>query len=276
VVKISPAIISTITRAGLFNFRGKMGYFSQEIYTYFYREQGQGPLVIILPGNTASSACHGQELAFFAGLGYHAVSFDFLGTGQSDRISGPWPLDWWQQNGDAAVALLAHLGQEQAILAGCSGGTLASLWAAIRHPGQIRAVIADSEMLHCPPGYMAAETRNRAQRTPAQVAFWSAAQGEDWEDVVNADSDLFLRLEAANPDGIEFFHGRLAEIRCPVLFTVSLTDSLLHQPGNQALEAAQSVPESWLFAVNGGGHPLMWSRPAAYQAAVKGFLSSLS
>jgi valacyclovir hydrolase len=253
-----------------------MAYFSHLGSRYFYREQGQGPLVIILPGNTASSAYHGQELVFFAGLGYQAVSFDFLGTGQSDRISGPWPLDWWQQNGDAAAALIIHLGQEQAILAGCSGGTLASLWAAIRHPQRIRAVIADSEMLHCPPGHMAAETSNRAQRTPGQVAFWSAAQGPDWEAVVDADSDLFLRLEAASPGGIDFFHGRLAEIRCPVLFTVSLTDSLLYQPGNQALEAARSVAESWLFAVNGGDHPLMWSRPAAYQAAVKGFLLSLS
>ena len=31
----------------------------------FYREQGEGPLLLILPGNTASSACHPEEVAYF-------------------------------------------------------------------------------------------------------------------------------------------------------------------------------------------------------------------
>ena len=32
----------------------------------FYRRQGEGPLLVILPGNTASSICHQADLDFFA------------------------------------------------------------------------------------------------------------------------------------------------------------------------------------------------------------------
>ena len=49
-----------------------------------YREHGRGPLLIILPGNTASSALHERELVEFCRT-IHAVALDLLGTGQSER-----------------------------------------------------------------------------------------------------------------------------------------------------------------------------------------------
>ena len=58
-------------------------------HTLFYREQGSGPLLIILPGNTASSIWHERELAEF-GRSHHAVALDLLGTGQSQRME-VWP-----------------------------------------------------------------------------------------------------------------------------------------------------------------------------------------
>ena len=47
--------------------------------------EGTGSLLLISPGNTASSACHPAELAYF-GRQYQAVSLDLPGAGQSDRL----------------------------------------------------------------------------------------------------------------------------------------------------------------------------------------------
>ncbi|QTA84412.1 alpha/beta fold hydrolase [Desulfonema magnum] len=87
-----------------------MPYFIYNNHRLFYREQGNGQLLLILPGNTASSACLQSELEYF-GRHYHVVSFDFMGTGRSDRMSS-WPEDWWKQGADQAAALLDHLGTD--------------------------------------------------------------------------------------------------------------------------------------------------------------------
>jgi pimeloyl-ACP methyl ester carboxylesterase len=145
---------------------------------------------------------------------------------------------------------------------------------AILHPQRIKAVIADSVSQSYPPGHFTREAENRAARTPGQVAFWSSAHGSNWEKVVDADSSLLSRLDAANPDGVNLFGDRLCQVHCPVLFTVSLTDSLLPDPGRQAVDMSQQIPGSWLFTLHAGDHPLMWSCPAAFQAISREFLRS--
>ncbi len=257
-----------------------MPFFTYQNHSYFYCQAGEArpnrPSVLILHGNTASSASHAHELEFFSTeLGYHTLAMDFLGCGRSDRLEPPWPLDWWQQNAAAVVALLAHYGYAQGIPVGCSGGAISALWMAVDYPQRVRAVIADSLCPTYPPGHLTEETENREAQTPDQVAFWSHAHGSDWADVVAADSDYLRSLEIAAPDGLDLFGERLGEIRCPVLFTLSLTDSLLYHPGEQGVQMSKQVPGSWLFAVQGGDHPLMWSCPQAFQAATAAFLHTI-
>jgi valacyclovir hydrolase len=83
-----------------------MPTFFHNDHQLFYREEGSGPLLLLLPGNTASSASHAGELAYF-GQRYCAVSLDFWGTGQSDRLA-EWPEDWWEVGAqDAAPKIFA-------------------------------------------------------------------------------------------------------------------------------------------------------------------------
>ncbi len=234
----------------------------------FYREQGNGPLLIILPGNTASSAWHERELAEF-GRAHHAVALDLLGTGQSQRMEA-WPEDWWQQAARDALALIPALGAEQAILIGASGGAVAALWAAILNPARVKAVIADSTTEIQPPERLRAEVRARGQRTPGQVEFWSRAHGADWEQVVEADNRILLAFAERGGD---WFEGRLKEICCPTLLSCSLQDDLLPDVGGQIPRMAAQIAECEVFLVNGGGHPLMWSRPAAFHGAAAAFLN---
>jgi valacyclovir hydrolase len=247
-----------------------MPFFSHQEHRLFYRTEGRGPLLLILPGNTASSACHERELAHF-GQRHRAVSMDFLGTGQSDRLAH-WPTDWFQQSAHAAAALIEHLGEEHAIVMGTSGGAIAAHWLAILHPGPVSALIADSEVAVYPPGFWQAAVADRAQRTPGQVSFWTFAHGADWEQVVNADSAMIQGVQT----GVDIYGGRLAEITCPVLLTASLADDLLPRDvGEQLCAMARQIPDCRVFLANRGGHPLMWSRPEDFRAACDLFLQRL-
>ena len=244
-----------------------MGTIHHDGHTLAYRQQGDGPLLLILHGNTASSAMHQGELDHF-GRHWRAVAPDFWGCGQSDRLD-VWPDDWWEQGARDAAALVDHLGESQCVVTGTSGGGVVALLMAILFPAKVRAVIADSCVAHLPDNDVHWLVSERQQRTPGQIGFWKAAHGEDWERVVNADSDLLLRF---GERGGKWFDGRLSRIQCPVLFTASLADDLLPDVGAQVCHMAMEVKDSRVFFTNTGGHPLMWSRPVVFRAVADCFL----
>ena len=247
-----------------------MPYFRSHGRQLFYRETGTGPLLLILPGNTASSAWHEGELQHF-GRHYHAVSLDFWGTGQSDRIP-IWPDDWWERGAHDAAELVRHLGTSQAIVMGTSGGAIVALLAAILHPEQVRAVIADSTVEVFPAPVLSREIRERSRQTDGQVGFWKRAHGEDWEQVIEADSDFLLRFEQAGGD---CFRGRLQEIQCPVLLSGSLGDESLPDGEAQMRRMADQLADCRLFLAPRGSHPLMWSRAEAFRRQADNFLAGL-
>jgi pimeloyl-ACP methyl ester carboxylesterase len=163
-----------------------------------------------------------------------------------------------------------HLEKGPAVLAGTSGGAAVALLAAIRHPSKVKAVIADSEVEFYPLEKMKPLVAERGQRTPGQVAFWRGAHGEDWSQVVEADSDMLLRFAA---QGGDFFEGRLGEIRCPVLLTASLLDEMLPEIARQLPRMALQIPNCRLYFSNSGAHPWMWSRPEEFRGIADYFLN---
>ena len=170
-----------------------MPYFEWNQHRLFYREQGSGPLLVVLPGNTASSVHLHGELDYFSDR-FHVAALDFWGTGQSERVA-VWPDAWWLQGARQIVALIEHLGYEQAILMGASGGAVAALLAAIHFPARVSAVIADSFVEQAPPEeFRARVLADRAQRTRGQIEFWRAGHGDDWAQVVAADTAMIERF----------------------------------------------------------------------------------
>ena len=126
-----------------------MPYFiAPDGWQLYYREGGSGSLIIILPGSTASSVYHQNDILRRKGR-YRAAALDLRGTGQSGRID-VWPNDWWQQAAQDVSALITHLGYQRAALIGTSGGAIIALWCSILFPEQVRAVVADS-VGHCLP-----------------------------------------------------------------------------------------------------------------------------
>ncbi len=245
-----------------------MPHFTHSGHRLSYCERGAGPLLLILPGNTATSACHEGELAHF-GSSYHTVSMDFWGTGQSDRLVS-WPDDWFEQAAHDAAALVAHLGEEEAIVMGTSGGAVVALWMAVLHPHRVKVVVADSTIATYPPEALLAELADRERRTPDQIAFWQGAQGEDWAQVVDADSDMLRRLAR---HGGRMVPEALGLIACPVLLTALLDDELLPDVAGQLPEMACQIPDTRLVLAKGGGHPMMWSHARQFRTVCDAFLA---
>jgi valacyclovir hydrolase len=245
-----------------------MPFFSNDGHRLHYREAGTGPLLLVLPGNTASSACHEGEMRHFS-IRYHVVAMDFWGTGQSDRMA-VWPNDWWERGAHDAAALITHLGYPRAFVMGTSGGADVALLVAILHPSEVSGVIADSTVEHFRPPMLSKAIQDRLRYTEGQVAFWRGAHGDDWRKVVEADSDFLLRYERAGGD---IFQGRIAGIRCPVLLSGSLKDDGLPDVEIQLRAMARQLANGRLFLAAEGGHPLMWSRPEEFRREADAFLS---
>jgi valacyclovir hydrolase len=238
----------------------------------FFREAGEhdAPLLIVLPGNTASSACHDGELAHFAAR-YHVAVPDLPGTGRSDRLE-TWPADWWGLGAKAVAFLVESLGGGPAVLVGCSGGAVVALLLAAARPELVRAVIADSGLGRLDPTALRAEVAHRRQRTPDQIEFWRSAQGDDWERVVEADSAFLLGLAERGGDAVGDSLGR---VRCPVLLTGSARDDLVPDLAAGLVAMLCEFSDARAFIAGAGGHPLMWSRPSEFRAAVDTFLEQL-
>lgn len=233
----------------------------------FFREAGSGPPLLIIPGNTASSASHAGELAHF-GQRYRTIALDLPGTGQSGRLA-VWPHDWWAAGALAAINLLDQLQIPRCAVLGTSGGAAIALLAALAAPGRIAAIVADSVVAHFPAADVRAQVAARSERSPAQRAFWLLAHGDDWAQVVDADTAMLATYAAS---GVNYFGGQLAQIPCPVLLTASLADPVLPAVGDQLCAMARAIPQCWLFLTNAGDHPLMWSRPDEFRLVTDTFL----
>lgn len=243
-----------------FTFQGKQ---------LFYRYQGDGPLLVILPGNTASSICHQAELDYFADS-FTTVALDYLGTGLSERVS-QLPADWFAYCADQTAALIEHLALGPAILVGTSGGAVVALHCAAAHPDKVRAVIADSFTPAFTPQMLRQNViEERSQPTKDQAAFWQYAHGEDWQSIVETDTQILIDLVE---NGGQWLGESLPRISCPVLLTFSLEDPMLMEPVKYGFEILSQLPDGRIFFSPKGGHPLMWSAPEAFRQAIQGFLS---
>ena len=69
----------------------------------FYQEAGEGPVLIFLHGNTASSRLFEPLLPLYTPH-FRCVLLDFLGNGRSDRVES-FPADLWQEEARQALAL---------------------------------------------------------------------------------------------------------------------------------------------------------------------------
>lgn len=240
--------------------------------TLFYQEMGEGPVVIFLHGNTASSRLFEMLLPLYTPH-FRCVLLDFLGNGRSDRVTS-FPTDLWQDQARQVLALIREAGFEKPCLLGTSGGAWAAMNAALLAPDKVGAVVADSfdgRTLH--PGFardLAAE-RARAKLDPAAWKFYEWCQGPDWEAVVDQDTDALLRCAGS---GQPLFCRPLEQMQPPVLLLGSREDPMCRRDLAEEYTAmAAEIPCAIVRMYPTGGHPAILSQAEAVASAVLAFLT---
>jgi pimeloyl-ACP methyl ester carboxylesterase len=126
---------------------GSMSSFSLDGQRLAYTVHGEGPrLTILLHGLLFSQYMHEALAVALAERGHRVVTLDLLGHGESDRPSDKWRYSM-PAFGAQIVALLDHLGEEEAVVLGTSLGANAVLEAVALAPDRFRGMIIEMPVL---------------------------------------------------------------------------------------------------------------------------------
>ncbi|MGH3362275.1 MAG: alpha/beta fold hydrolase [Nocardioides sp.] len=113
-----------------------------------YTEYGSGDAwVVLLHGQLMPRRMHQPLARALAAEGLHVVTLDLLGHGRSDRPADPHAYSV-TAFAEQVVALLDHLGAEQAVVGGTSLGANVSLEVATIAPERVRGLVAEMPVLN--------------------------------------------------------------------------------------------------------------------------------
>lgn len=131
----------------MYRFRDMVEHCVYEGRRIAYRVYGTGPRVVVLTHGLLMDGRMFAKLApELAARGYRVVTVDVLGHGFSDM---PHDMAWYSmtQFGRDVLAVLDHLGIEQAVIGGTSLGANTSLELAVAAPHRVRALVLEMPVL---------------------------------------------------------------------------------------------------------------------------------
>jgi pimeloyl-ACP methyl ester carboxylesterase len=112
-----------------------------------YREYGYGPRVLVMThGLLMDGRMFGKLAPAMAAGGHRVITVDVYGHGASDHPPEMTAYSMTQFGGDV-LALLDHLGIEQAVIGGTSLGANVSLEVAVVAPERVRALVIEMPVL---------------------------------------------------------------------------------------------------------------------------------
>lgn len=129
-------------RIGQFFLEGESGRDRLE-----YTEYGAGDAwVVLLHGQLMPRRMHEPLARALASEGLHVVTLDLLGHGRSDRPEDPLVYSM-SAFAEQVVALLDHLGADEAVVGGTSLGGNVSLEVAVLAPERVRGLLVEMPVL---------------------------------------------------------------------------------------------------------------------------------
>jgi len=249
-----------------------MSFFKYDDKKIFYVDKGEGEPLVLLPGNTASSAVHEKDINFFVENNFRVICPDYIGYGKSDRLH-EFPVDFWYSNAKIIIKLIESINIENYNLLGTSGGALVALNISALVPENIKSIIADSFRLKFNELDIEKIISERKNITKEQKMFWQYAHGSDWKEVIEKDTNIFVKmLENDN----EIIKNDLNNIYCPVLLTGSIKDNLIPDVFDNINYTLQKIENSKAIIYSQGDHPIIWSQATNFRQDVLNFLKSMS
>ena len=250
-----------------------MAYLDYEGKQIFYEEIGMGAPCIFLHGNTASSKMFTFLLPLYT-EDFHVILMDFLGNGRSQRVT-EFPEELWIDQGRQIAALCEHLDCGKVYLVGASGGAYAAINAALERPELFGGVVADSfDGSTLPAGFADGilQERQSAKQDENARGFYEWCQGEDWETVVDLDTQV---LVGYGRNQVRLFHRPIESIQVPLLITVSRKDRMLSNDMEAECRRLHRLNAKIQYKIyETGEHPLIVSRREDMAGEIKRFLQS--
>lgn len=252
-----------------------MSFFTFQHKQIYYQELGHGAPLLLLHGNTASSAMF-EEAAKRYMKNHTVILIDFLGHGKSERTQ-EIPSNLWFLEAQQVIAFLEEKNYTKVNLIGSSGGALVAINVALERPDLVHKVIADSFEGEYPLQAFI-ETISEQQELSKQdkgiQEFYVSMHGDDWEQVVDWDTQAVKRHFQEIG---KFFHNPLEDFIPPLLFTGSKEDEFILQLDANYIEKTysnmiQKIGHGEIFLFEKGNHPAMLSNLDAFVRITENFL----
>lgn len=239
-----------------------MPYLEREGVRVFYETSGSGPAVLLTHGISGSGRLwQGQAEALQAQ--YQVIRWDIRGHGHSDSPAAASHYSEAVTVADMA-AVLDACEVQLAVIAGLSLGGYMSLAFHLAHPERTRALV----LCDCGPGTRHPERREVLRGTDevAVTAFEELGLG----DLPGASAQPPARLLLTQVDDVVM--RSLDQIRVPTLVVVGARDTAYFAASDYM---AAKIPGAKRVVIDDAGHASNIDQPAAFNAAVAEFLSSL-
>ena len=228
-----------------------------------YAVFGSGAPVILLHGGLADSRYWGDQVPALVRAGHQVILIDSRGHGRSSRDDRPFTYELMASD---VVAVMDRLGVKTAAVAGWSDGAIIALVMAIRNPERVSKVFAFAANMD-PSGVKPDVDKNPTfarfeARAARDYAVLSPTPGgyADFAKVINRMGETEPNYTAAD----------LARIRTPVAIVDGDHDEAIKREHTEYL--ARAIPGARLIILPNASHFAMLQRPAAFNAALLGFL----
>lgn len=243
---------------------------------------GAGPAVVFSHGLLMDHAMFAPQIKALKDR-YRVIAWDERGHGLTNDASAPFS---YYDSADDLAGLLAHLGVNQAVLAGMSQGGYLSLRAARRYPALVRALIlidsqAGPEAAETLPAYEQMihtwATQGLSDEMAATIehiilgAGYTGAEAwkQKWRAVRPANLAQIFHTLASRDD----IRRELARIAVPALVIHGDADAAI--PLAAAQQMAATLPAATLAVIAGAGHAANLTHAEQVTPLIERFLATL-
>jgi 3-oxoadipate enol-lactonase len=247
---------------------------------------GHGPAVVLSHGYLMDASMFDAQVAALAPE-YRVITWDQRGHGGTPA---PGPFSYWDSARDA-LALLDHLGVEQAVLGGMSQGGFLSLRAAMLAPQRVRGLVlidsqAGTEAEASRPAYeQLQQTWLEQGPGPVQEIVAAIILGPgQWDGWYDKWAEQYARLAPGDLGQLNWpfrclmdrddITGRLGEVSCPALIVHGTEDAAIPLARAEQMRDALAGPTTFTV-IDGAPHASNVTHPDAVNAEIVNFLHGL-
>jgi 3-oxoadipate enol-lactonase len=261
-----------------------MNFTTSDGLNLFYTTTGDpaDPALVLVHGLGADYRMYAPQVEAFAAAGWHVITPDLRGHGQSAAVAVFAVADCARDMAE----LLDHLGIAQAAFAGVSLGGLVVQQVAVDHPDRVtRLVVVDSYsstrgLTRKLAGWTASAMFRLLPRNTLIGIMLTAYQGPEKAAVRDYLRECMQRMSRQQliieRDAINSFEivDRLPAVRVPTL--VIAGDGFGAMAVNMARETADAIPGARFEVLPGGADPSNLIVPEAFNALALAFLAEAS